>query len=325
MRRIDRFSPPPAHSARFRSDDLDEIHAFIAAYDGSHRRTALDSGPLGYSIHAARCGKVDIGWGATRARQKIRGTPQGTILQLPLGRRHVYATSGRTLEASPDTAILLVSGQEYTLHFEPDDCLVVLRLPGSALADELRKRDPAAAVAGLGMRELPLASGRLDALAAMHRALVEAADPMAGVASPSLAAQLEARLCSWMADQVLGTRPASSTPVVGVQRIRIVEEWIDAHLATSITLGGLCSVSGIGDRWLESAFRSHRGQTPLQFVTRRRLAWVRGCLLDAKPGESVTQIAHNAGIVHLGRFAARYRSTYGESPSTTLRRSLSRP
>ena len=41
MRTSDVFSPPPSHSARFRSDHLDEIHAFIAAYDGSHRRAAL--------------------------------------------------------------------------------------------------------------------------------------------------------------------------------------------------------------------------------------------------------------------------------------------
>ena len=104
------FSPPPSHSSRFQSDHLDEIHAFIAAYDGSHRRAALGHGPLGYSMHAVRCGGVDLGWGRTRARQKIRGVPQDAILHLPLGRRHVYAMGGRTLEARPDTAVLLAPG-----------------------------------------------------------------------------------------------------------------------------------------------------------------------------------------------------------------------
>ena len=59
-----------------------------------------------------------------------------------------------------------------------------------------------------------------------------------------------------------GTRPSSSTPAPGIQRIRMVEEWIDAHLADPITLGRLCAVAGVGDRYLESAFRAHRGQTP---------------------------------------------------------------
>jgi AraC-like DNA-binding protein len=317
------FSPPPSHSARFRSDHLDEIHAYIAAYDGTHRRAALERGPLGYSMHAVRCGDVDLGWGLTRTRQSIRGVPQTAILHVPLGRRHIYAVSGRTLEARPDTAILLAPGQEYTLYFEPDDCLVVLRMPGSALADELVSRDPATALASRGAREIPLAGGRLSALAAMHRTMVDATNPTESASAPR-AEQLEAHLRSWMADQVLGTRPSSSTPALGIHRIRMVEEWIDAHLADPITLGRLCAVAGVGDRYLESAFRAHRGQTPLQFVMGRRIARVRRSLLEFRPGDSVTQLAHDAGFVHLGRFAARYRSTYLESPSATLRRSLSR-
>jgi transcriptional regulator GlxA family with amidase domain len=127
-----------------------------------------------------------------------------------------------------------------------------------------------------------------------------------------------------MAECILEARPGLSTPGLGIHRIRSVEAWIDAHLASPITLGGLCAVAGVGDRWLESAFRSHRGQSPLQFVMSRRLAWVRRRLLDPKPGDSVTQLAHDAGFVHLGRFAARYRRAYGEPPSETLRRSLNR-
>jgi transcriptional regulator GlxA family with amidase domain len=128
-----------------------------------------------------------------------------------------------------------------------------------------------------------------------------------------------------MADQVLETRPSSATPALAIQRIRTVEEWVDANLANPITLGRLCAAAGVGDRYLGYAFRSHRGQTPMQFVSARRLAWVRRSLLESRPGDSVTQLAHDAGFVHLGRFAVRYRNIYGESPSATLRRSSSRP
>jgi AraC-like DNA-binding protein len=314
------FTPPPAHSFRFRSDHLDEIHAFVASYDGTHRRTALGVGPLGYSMHAVRAGEVDIGWGRVRSRQKIRGVPQSALIHLPLARRHVYALGGRTLEARPDTAILLAPGQEYTLYFEPDDCLVAMRIPGSALANELGDRDPAIPVASPGAREIPLAGGQLRALAAMHRTLVDSTKPNAGSASAPHAEHLEAQLCSWIADQVLGIRPSSATPTLAIQRVRTVEAWIDAHLTDAITLGRLCAVAGVGDRYLESAFRAYRGQTPLQFVMARRLAWVRRSLLESGPGESVTRLAYDAGFVHLGRFAARYRSTYRELPSETLRR-----
>jgi hypothetical protein len=155
------FTLPPPHSARFRSDHLDEIHAFVATYDGSHRRAALGPGPLGYSIHAVRCGEVDLGWGRTRVRQAIRGVPQGAILHVPLRRRHVYNTNGGTLEARPDTAVLLAPGQDYTFYFEPDDSLVLLRMPGAALAEELANRDPASTHPRISTREIPLAGGRL--------------------------------------------------------------------------------------------------------------------------------------------------------------------
>jgi len=136
--------------------------------------------------------------------------------------------------------------------------------------------------------------------------------------------ELTARVCSWIAGQLLGVRTGTTTPALAVRRVRLVEEWVDAHAADPITLGRLCAVAGVGDRYLETAFRAQRGQTPMQFVAARRLARVRCRLLDAKPGDSVTRIAQDAGIVHLGRFAVRYRSVYRESPSTTLRRSLDR-
>jgi hypothetical protein len=88
------FDPPPPHVARFHSDDRDEVHAFIARYDGNHRRTVLKSGRLGYSARTPRSGDVDIGWGSIGVRQKIEGVPRGTILHLPRARRHVYATGG---------------------------------------------------------------------------------------------------------------------------------------------------------------------------------------------------------------------------------------
>jgi AraC-like DNA-binding protein len=44
----------------------------------------------------------------------------------------------------------------------------------------------------------------------------------------------------------------------------------------------------------------------------------------ATPAASITELAHDAGFVHLGRFSDRYRRAYGESPSQTLQRSLRR-
>lgn len=311
------FRPLPSHADEFRSDDLDEIRAFIARFDGHHRRAALEAGPLGYAVRLVRCDEMIAGWGITRTRQRVEGVPVDAILHLPVGRRHIYATRGRKLEARPDTAILLVPGQEYALYSEPHDRVLMLRLPGALLMREVADRDTERRLA---TREIPLPGARLQSFAAFYRAVVEASLP--GPGGRALAsAPIEARLRSWVADQVLGARP-SGRPAAGIERVRRVEEWIDAHLLEPITLGRLCAVAGVGDRFLESAFRSHRGQTPMQFVTGRRLTWVRHRLLEARPGDTVTQVAHDGGFVHLGRFAARYRLTYRESPSVTLQRRL---
>jgi AraC-like DNA-binding protein len=312
------FCTLPIHAAEFRSDDVDEVHGFVARFDGNHRRAALEAGPLGYQVRMVRCGEVDAGWGITHTRQRISGVPRDAILHIPTGRRHIYATRGRTIEGRPDTAVLLAPGQEYTLLSEPRDAVVVLRLPGAELLREVANRNAGGIVR---TREIPLSQGRLGTLAELYRAIVEGGH---AANSQGRSAQLEARLRSWVVGQLLGARRWESKAATTVERVRRVEEWVDAHFFEPVTLGHLCAVAGVGDRHLEAAFRAHRGQAPMQFVAARRLAWVRRRLLEAVPGDSVTQFAHDAGFVHLGRFAGRYRNVYGESPSSTLRRSVAR-
>jgi transcriptional regulator GlxA family with amidase domain len=53
----------------------------------------------------------------------------------------------------------------------------------------------------------------------------------------------------------------------------------------------------------------------------RRLKRARGALRNADPATaSVAEIARSGGFTELGRFAVIYRTAFGESPSTTLRR-----
>jgi len=141
-----------------------------------------------------------------------------------------------------------------------------------------------------------MATARQSARAAIHRALVDATKPTTGNVSVPIGKHLEAQLCSWMTDEVLGTRPSSARHALAIQRTRVVEERIDANLANPMTAGRLSVVAGVGDRRLEHVLRAHRGQTPLPFVMARRLAWVRRRLLEPGPGDSVTQLAHDARL-----------------------------
>jgi transcriptional regulator GlxA family with amidase domain len=61
--------------------------------------------------------------------------------------------------------------------------------------------------------------------------------------------------------------------------------------------------------------------SPTQYVLLRRLKEVRRALRDADPDTvNVAEVTHRFGFTQLGRFAGRYRATFGETPSTTLQR-----
>ena len=62
------------------------------------------------------------------------------------------------------------------------------------------------------------------------------------------------------------------------------------------------------------------GLSPKQYTIAQRLRAVRAALLTADPKTTtVTDVAMTFGFFELGRFAGRYRSAFGESPSATLR------
>jgi hypothetical protein len=57
----------------------------------------------------------------------------------------------------------------------------------------------------------------------------------------------------------------------------------------------------------------------MTFLRRRRLQAIYLDLLGAKPGSTtVIQVVTSYGFTHSGKFSIDYKTTFGESPSTTL-------
>jgi AraC-like DNA-binding protein len=102
--------------------------------------------------------------------------------------------------------------------------------------------------------------------------------------------------------------------------VRRALEYIDAHLDAPITLAGLAAVTGVPGRTLVKHFKDHHGVSPMRYWRNQRFARVRQRLLQARDGETVTDIATAWGFYHLGRFALEYSQRFGESPSQTRRR-----
>lgn len=90
-------------------------------------------------------------------------------------------------------------------------------------------------------------------------------------------------------------------------------------------ISGLSKALHVSPRTLHKAFQMVTGIGPAGFFLKRQLHRARMRLLEADVSQvKISSIAKSLGITELGRFAVRYRTMFGESPSATLRRARCR-
>lgn len=99
---------------------------------------------------------------------------------------------------------------------------------------------------------------------------------------------------------------------------RRAEEWMLDHLCEPVQVPDVCRALNVSRRELEYAFRTVFDESPRDHLEAMRLNAIRRALLRAN-GASITTIAHDHGVTHLGRFASRYQALFGEKPSDTRR------
>lgn len=107
------------------------------------------------------------------------------------------------------------------------------------------------------------------------------------------------------------------------ETVRRAMAYVHSHPDEPLTVGDMAAAAGVGARALQIAFRRHLDITPRQYLRRVRLDLARRDLL-AGTYPTVAQTAMRWGFASQSRFAALYRSAYGESPVQTLR-SVRRP
>jgi AraC-like DNA-binding protein len=86
----------------------------------------------------------------------------------------------------------------------------------------------------------------------------------------------------------------------------------------------LCRAVGVPERTLRMCCQTFLGRGPAGYARLRRLNRVHAVLMHDGPATaSIAAIALEHGFSEPGRFAISYRALFGETPSTTLRRSQS--
>ena len=99
------------------------------------------------------------------------------------------------------------------------------------------------------------------------------------------------------------------------------ENALTADVDREPSIPKLCTTIGVPERTLRACCAEFLGVGPSRFLRLRRLNLVRSALQRADPATTcVAEIAQGYQFADLGRFAANYRTVFGEKPSETLQR-----
>jgi len=89
----------------------------------------------------------------------------------------------------------------------------------------------------------------------------------------------------------------------------------------ALTIQDLCDAGQVSERTLQYAFIEHFGLNPKRYFVVHRLNRARNDILRFGPNRiKISEAAIRHGFWHMGRFAADYKTLFGELPSRTLKR-----
>ena len=94
-------------------------------------------------------------------------------------------------------------------------------------------------------------------------------------------------------------------------RLRRVIDYLDASLASEISLGDLADVAGLSPNYFLSAFKKATGKTPHRFLTEKRVA--KACELLSNPQLSIVDVALAVGFSSQSHFT----TVFGRFMKTT--------
>ncbi|MCF3642744.1 AraC family transcriptional regulator [Rhizobium sp. TRM95111] len=114
-------------------------------------------------------------------------------------------------------------------------------------------------------------------------------------------------------------------------RVRMIAPWhvhraiefMRANVDQPITMPMVAAAAGVSLRALQSGFMAFKETTPSAYLRTIRLQAVRKNLLDPANRQTLREICLKWGFFHFGRFSALYKTSYGEYPSETMKRTAS--
>ena len=97
-----------------------------------------------------------------------------------------------------------------------------------------------------------------------------------------------------------------------VPHLRRARDHIDRHYESSLNLDQIASVAGVSKYHFVRCFEATYGDTPMRYLTRRRIERAQDLLRSANL--TVTEVCMLVGFTSLGSFSTRFREVVGETP-----------
>ncbi|WP_426564012.1 helix-turn-helix domain-containing protein [Angustibacter sp. McL0619] len=95
--------------------------------------------------------------------------------------------------------------------------------------------------------------------------------------------------------------------------LRRARDHIDRHFAEPLDVDRLARVAGISPSHFVRRFSAAFGETPIRYLTRRRIERAQDLLRHANL--TVTEVCTAVGFASLGSFSARFRELVGQTPT----------
>lgn len=319
------LSAYPAH----RSADLDETRAWMQSVgDRPVRLDQVERTPtdIAFNVGALRgVGFAFDQYGASTMSTVERCPVDPFLVMLPVAGRMLIGLGKNKAVTSPDLAAVISPAGPLSIKYGAGARTMQVRIDRQIVETRLRKM-----LGGTAPKSFDFAMSMdlAGAGARTWRTLVDVAvsdlDAGAGIASSPLAA---ASLENAIIDALLVAQPHNysdklqqSGPSARPRTVQRAVNLIHDHSHEPLSTADIAEAVGLSARTLQEGFQAHVGSTPMAYLKRIRLHRIRETLLASDPATtSVTAVALDAGMTHLGRFAEAYRVEFGESPSETLR------
>jgi AraC-like DNA-binding protein len=104
-----------------------------------------------------------------------------------------------------------------------------------------------------------------------------------------------------------------SVAVALLAHLRRARDHIDRNYREPLDLDGLARIAGVSKYHFARSFDAAYGETPIRYLTRRRIERAQDLLRSANL--TVTEVCMAVGFASLGSFSARFSQLVGESPT----------